>query len=159
MTLFHVFKKKGLFQRPILDGLVVMISACQLNNSSAGDQGSIPCQGVLFVFRFLFLPSRTIVQESNYASFLFILTPQKKRPSPRRVLISLAPFSRWSFQGSQVEFLYLAPRLDGTTRVDVIANMNHLASETPVSILYVYITQAPTAPHTLTPDALFYADI
>lgn len=41
----------------------------------------------------------------------------------------------------------------------MIANMNDLASKTSVSILYVYTTQAPTAPHTLTPDALFYADI
>ena len=94
MTLFHVFKKKGLFQRPILDGLVVMISACQLNNSSAGDQGSIPCQGFLFVFLFLFPSTGTIAQESQYALFIyfiFVFPFKRNILVPRRLFISLAP--------------------------------------------------------------------
>ena len=53
----HIFQKVKPHQQIILDGLVVMISACQslISLTSAGDQGSIPCQGASILLFFLFL--------------------------------------------------------------------------------------------------------
>lgn len=49
-----IFTNREAQLQEVLDGLVVMISACQPQIASAGDLGSIPSQGA-YSFFFLFL--------------------------------------------------------------------------------------------------------
>ena len=60
-----------------LDGLVVMISACQSTVPSAGDQGSIPCQGDFLFFFFFFSGFEFLFSFRLYFCFFIVFYSRK----------------------------------------------------------------------------------